>query len=229
MAHSDIRTEFPTATAPPSATPIAPCPGIASNEAAFSKETPATMAAPTMAAASGCSDQLSSMAATRSTSSSVVAEVAGHTRTTDGFPAVMVPVLSKTTVVTPAARSSAAPPLMRIPSSAPRPVATITAVGTANPMAQGHAMTSTATAAERARTRPSLPTTAYHVPKVMSAISSTVGTKIALMRSASRWMGARVACASRIISTMRANVESAPTVVARISNAPDRFTVPPVT
>ena len=34
-------------------------------------------------------------------------------------------------------RSSASPPLMSTPSSAPRPVATITAVGTASPMAQG--------------------------------------------------------------------------------------------
>ena len=65
---------------------------------------------------------------------------------------MIVPVLSSTTVVTSPARWSASPPLIRMPSSAPRPVATITAVGTASPMAQGQAMISTATAAAKART-----------------------------------------------------------------------------
>ena len=48
---------------------------------------------------------------------------------------------------------------MSTPSSAPRPVATITAVGTASPMAQGQAMINTATpAVETARTHTDLVT-----------------------------------------------------------------------
>ena len=66
--------------------------------------------------------------------------------TTVGRPTVRVPVLSKTTAVTSAARWSASPPLISSPASAPRPVATITAVGTARPIAHGQAMISTATA-----------------------------------------------------------------------------------
>ena len=58
-----------------------------------------------------------------------------------------VPVLSRTTVSTAASRSSGSPPLIRTPAAAPRPVATMTAVGTARPIAHGHAMIRTATAA----------------------------------------------------------------------------------
>ena len=39
--------------------------------------------------------------------------------------------------------SSASPPLMRIPFSAPFPVPTITAVGSSSPIAHGHAITIT--------------------------------------------------------------------------------------
>ena len=59
---------------------------------------------------------------------------------------VIVPVLSSTTLVMLPAISSASPERMRIPDSAPLPVPTITAVGVASPIAQGQAMTRTATA-----------------------------------------------------------------------------------
>eukprot|EP01137_Pigoraptor_chileana_P013689 Opistho-2@67492 len=61
---------------------------------------------------------------------------------TCGFPAVSVPVLSNTTIVTLCARSSGSPPLMSMPFLAPTPVPTITAVGVARPRAHGHAITS---------------------------------------------------------------------------------------
>ena len=57
--------------------------------------------------------------------------------------AVSVPVLSKTTVSTRWAASSASPPRIRMPASAPRPVPTMIAVGVARPMAHGQAMTTT--------------------------------------------------------------------------------------
>ena len=63
---------------------------------------------------------------------------------------VIVPVLSSTTVSTCCKRSSASPPLNNRPNSAPRPVATITAVGTASPIAHGHAMIRTEIAAATA-------------------------------------------------------------------------------
>ena len=58
-------------------------------------------------------------------------------------PMVNVPVLSKITWVTLVAVSRAAPPLTRMPCSAPTPVPTITAVGVLNPKAQGQAKTMT--------------------------------------------------------------------------------------
>ncbi len=125
------------------------------------------------------------------------------TSVTVGRPSVMVPVLSSTTVVTSPARWSASPPLIRMPSSAPLPVATITAVGTASPMAQGQAMISTATAAAKARTAE--PSATYQVTKVAMASEITTGTKMPLTRSASRWMGAREPWASRISLTIRAS------------------------
>ena len=78
---------------------------------------------------------------------SVVARRRAAKSTTCGVPCVSVPVLSKTTVSTSASRSSGSPPLISTPAAAPRPLATITAVGTASPIAHGQAMISTATAA----------------------------------------------------------------------------------
>ncbi len=62
-----------------------------------------------------------------------------------GRPTVSVPVLSRTIASRCASRSSASPPLKSTPSCAPRPTATVSAAGTASPIAHGHAITSTAT------------------------------------------------------------------------------------
>ena len=90
-------------------------------------------------------------------------------------------------------RSSASPPLKRTPSCAPRPTATVSAAGTARPMAQGQAMTSTATVLARASW--SECAAMSQTTKVMAARASTMGTKMELARSASRSMGAREDCA----------------------------------
>ncbi len=134
---------------------------------------------------------------------------------TVGEPSVTVPVLSSTTVVTSPARCSASPPLIRTPSSAPLPVATITAVGTARPMAHGQAMISTATAAAKARTAGAASAATNQITNVAMASEITTGTKTPLMRSASFWMGAREPWASRIRRTICASTLSAPRVVAR--------------
>ena len=65
-------------------------------------------------------------------------------------PVVIVPVLSSTAVSTRRVASSTSPPLMTMPSCAPRPVPTMIAVGVARPSAHGQAMISTATAAVNA-------------------------------------------------------------------------------
>jgi hypothetical protein len=75
---------------------------------------------------------------------------------------------------------------MSTPSSAPLPVATITAVGTANPIAHGQAMIRTATAAANARTAGAVSTMTYQVANVAIAIEITTGTKMPLTRSARR-------------------------------------------
>ncbi len=66
-------------------------------------------------------------------------------------PVVTVPVLSSTMVSTRRVDSSTSGPLIRMPSWAPRPVPTSSAVGVARPSAHGQAMISTATAAVNAR------------------------------------------------------------------------------
>mmetsp|Transcript_73774 Transcript_73774/g.238436 ORF Transcript_73774/g.238436 Transcript_73774/m.238436 type:complete len:396 (-) Transcript_73774:567-1754(-) len=63
---------------------------------------------------------------------------------TEGSPSVMVPVLSNTTAPSLAADSRAAALFTRQPRFAATPVATMTAMGVASPMAQGHAIMSTA-------------------------------------------------------------------------------------
>ena len=96
---------------------------------------------------------------------------------TRGVPSVSVPVLSSTTVSTDASRSSGSPPLMRTPAAAPRPLATMTAVGTARPIAHGQAMISTATAAVSACTSDGGSGTTPPDVKVATAIEITTGTK----------------------------------------------------
>ena len=75
---------------------------------------------------------------------------------------------------------------MSTPALAPRPLATITAVGTARPMAHGQAMIRTATAAVNAEATDGSAGTIIHSAKVATAIVTTTGTKKAEMRSASR-------------------------------------------
>ncbi len=220
----------PTTTAWPSATPLAPAPVTDWKLSTIGTGAPRAPAARTIAAASGCCDDASTAAISPSAvDSSNGLPGASTTSVTLGAPSVMVPVLSRITVVMSPARCSASPPLISSPSSAPFPVATITAVGTARPIAQGQAMISTATPAAMPRTAPPSPPTSAQVIAVSSARTITTGTKMPLIRSASAWIGARDPCASRISWTIRASNDSAPRVVARTRSAPVPFMVPPIT
>ena len=62
------------------------------------------------------------------------------------LPVVMVPVLSNAIFLIVATFSIVSPPLINIPFLAALPIPTITAVGVANPIAQGHDITNTAIA-----------------------------------------------------------------------------------
>ncbi len=62
---------------------------------------------------------------------------------TTGLPCVIVPVLSRTTVFTVCAVSSASADFIKIPCKAPCPVPTIMATGVASPKAHGHDITKT--------------------------------------------------------------------------------------
>ena len=197
--------------------------------------TPRSDAARTIASPSGCSLERSAAAATASNRSSVT-PAAGCSPTTAGLPAVMVPVLSSTTVSTFASPSSAAPPFTRMPRRAATPVATMMAVGVASPSAHGHAMTSTAMALVNAIISASLrglaasgnaaaPNTT-HSTKVSTDAPSTITVNHALTVSASRATGARSDCASSTIRTICCSTVSAPTFEARKTIAPLVLSVP---
>ncbi len=123
--------------------------------------------------------------------------------------------------------SSTSGPLIRMPSCAPRPVPTISAVGVARPSAHGQAMISTATAAVKAAAAP-LPVPSQN-PRVPSESAITMGTKKAEMRSASRWTSALPFCASSTSLAIWASRVSPPTRVARTTRRPPALTVAPVT
>ena len=123
--------------------------------------------------------------------------------------------------------SSTSGPLMRMPSCAPRPVPTMSAVGVASPSAQGQAMMSTATAAVKAAVAPApVPS---QKPSVPTESAMTIGTKNPEIRSASRWTWALPFWASSTRRAIWASCVSAPTRVARTTSRPPAFTVAPTT
>ena len=115
--------------------------------------TPRLWAEATTACASGCSEAVSTVAATATTSSQVphspfdatgCAQSLPRIAVTAGRPAVSVPVLSKATMFTLASRSSCAPPFTSTPSWASRASALTTVTGMLMISAQGQAMISIA-------------------------------------------------------------------------------------
>ena len=186
-----------------------------------------------MASASGCSLVRSRAAASFMSAFSLMtgepsARRAGMTSVTVGLPAVMVPVLSRTTARTPCSVSSASALLNKMPISAPRPVPTMIATGVARPRAHGQLMTTTATAEVSASfTLP--PVAMSHTTKVTAAMASTTGTNTPATLSARRAMGALVALASSTRRMIRARSVSAPTRVARKVKEPVRLTVAALT
>ena len=187
--------------------------------------TPLARASASTARASGCSLPDCKLAAARSAAASSTPG-AGTSASSFGWPSVSVPVLSKATVSTLCATSSASASLMRMPNFAATPVPAMMAVGVASPSAHGQAMTSTATARMMA---PSVPRPASHQPtKVSSAMPITTGTNTALTWSTNRCTGAFTACASCTRRMMCASTLSLPAAVTVISTRPSPLIEPPV-
>ena len=143
-------------------------------------------------------------------------------------PSVTVPVLSSTTVSTRRVDSSTSGPLIRMPSWAPRPVPTSSAVGVASPSAHGQAMISTATAAVKAAA----------APAPVPSQNAEGGRRPARSRSARRRRrsgrpaaapAALPFCASSTSRAIWASWVSAPTRVARTTSRPPALTVAPTT
>ncbi len=131
-------------TSTPSTVPRTPSPGTAANPLTAPRSIPSSSAPRATALPTGCSEAASTLPTryrVRRRSSAVSRERRVIA------PRVRVPVLSNTTVSTRRERSKTSAPLKSTPSSAPRPLPTMMAVGVARPRAQGQAMTSTATAA----------------------------------------------------------------------------------
>ena len=183
-------------------------------------------AASATARAIGCSEASSSAPASRSSSSSSVSGAVTTSRKVIR-PVVTVPVLSSTTVSTRRVDSSTSGPRIRMPSCAPRPVPTMSAVGVASPRAQGQAMMRTATAAVMAALAP-MPVPSQN-PRVPTARAITTGTKNAETRSASRCTSALPCWASSTSRAICASWVSAPTLVARTTRRPPTLTVAPAT
>ena len=204
-----IIAALPMTTRVPSTVPVTPCPGRLRTPLAAGRSSPARRGVVDDGPASGCSlpawtaaasgDQLGPLRPRRE-------RVGDHS----AGPCVSVPVLSKTTVSTRCARSSASTSRIRMPARAPAPVPATSAVGVARPSAQGQAMTSTETAATSAGSQRA----ADHHPAdegQIATTATTTGTKTALTRSTSRCTGALPVWAFSTRRMMRASVESAPT------------------
>ena len=68
-----------------------------------------------------------------------------------------------------------------------------------------------------------------HATNVATAITITTGTKMPLIRSASRWIGALPPCARSTAVMIPANTVSAPTADVRTTSEPLPLSVPPMT
>ena len=144
------------------------------NFSVFTNLIPFSFAFLTIASANGCCEFFSTLAVNFSSSFSSIPILI--ISVTSGLPLVKVPVLSNNIVFKFLDVSSTSLFLIRIPSSAPRPTPTVTAVGIARPRAHGQAMTSIEINRVRANSK-ELFKTKYHTMKDIIAIESTIGMK----------------------------------------------------
>ena len=206
-----------------------PLPVIDSNSSAVASVSDRSSAARTTAAASGCSLPRSRLAASLQDLLLGPSPPPPARPARAGLPSVMVPVLSITSVSTFSIASRASASRISTPADAPRPVATMIDIGVASPSAHGQAMISTATALTIAWANWGGGPISAQATNVTTATTTTAGTKYPATVSATRWIGARLRCASATICTIRASSVSAPTCSARITKLPVALIVPPIT
>ncbi len=138
---SFINNIFPPKYSTSSISPLTPLPEIAINPVTSNNSIDSSFTFSKTASANGCSEFFSKLPTIFRNSFCGKLETIS---VTFGFPSVMVPVLSNTTVSTKCNRSRLSADFINIPFSAPFPVPTIIATGVANPNAHGHDMTRTA-------------------------------------------------------------------------------------
>ena len=182
----------PSLTRRPATVPAMPWPGCSVTSAGWPSVQPRSAAARTTAVARTCPEAWSSEAA-RPRISSGSSAPAGTTAVTAGWPAVSVPVLSSSTVVHRARRSSTPPFFTTIPRRAAADRPETRATGAARMSGQGVATTRTATAR-------AAPPSAHATP----ATARLSGRNHRAYRSASRTNGACVLSASLTRRTMPA-------------------------
>jgi len=170
----------------------------------------------TMALPSGCSERRSAAAVRTCSCCGASSGRALCTWATPGVPRVRVPVLSKATTLTRARRSSASPSLTRTPWRVALPMAAMMAVGVASTRAQGQKTTRMVTA------RSTSPVT-IQVPAAAVRAVTTIQVAQRSARLTIRALPASADCTRRI---MRCRELSSPTLTARMSKAPNWFTVP---
>ena len=226
MPFSLIKTEFPAKYVCPSIFALPPFPPTASNSSTLFKESCFCFALLKIAKAKGCSLPCSIDAAkVRKASSDISLYLTIFW--IDGFPEVIVPVLSKTIVSTLCNVSRLWADLIKIPWLAALPVPTIIATGVAKPKAQGQEITNTLIALDRANSKLCL--NANQTIAVTMAIPITIGTKIPLTLSANLAIGALEFPASSTRRMICARVVSSPTFNASNLNEPFWFKVAEIT
>jgi len=185
MPAEERKRKLPSKIVSPLTLASNPCPSLMINSSGSGIERPASSAFLTIASPSGCSEAFSAPAASSKSCSGLTPSPA-TTLVTSGWPLVKVPVLSKKTRLTSAAFSRASPLLIRMPFSAARPVATITAVGVASPKAHGQAIIRTETKLKSALVRTGSGPKSNQIIKTSTAKDITTGTKKLAILSASR-------------------------------------------
>ena len=139
---ADTYFRLPPSSSSPASLPRRPLPGRASKSSRLAGVMSFFSPSARMALARGCS-LLASRARDRARSFSSLMPCSGTRSVTLGAPSVMVPVLSRTTILVLPVCSRLTAVLKRMPFLAPTPLPTIMATGVANPKAQGQLMTST--------------------------------------------------------------------------------------
>ena len=141
-----------------------------------------------------------------------------------GRPSVSVPVLSRASRVAEERFWREAASRTRMPCRAARPMPTMSAIGVANPSAQGQAMSSTATAERSPIPHP--PPRRIQSRSVKTATPRMTGTKTDATRSANCCTGARLRWAWATVAMIPESSVPAPEESTFIRKLPCRLRVP---